>query len=385
MDYNPIFALIRASLWSHPLDPVPFQQINWETLFELAVNQTVVGHFVEGFLKLPKEYQPPKQLKNNAINTLMAIEDENKSLNVLVEHFFSHFSSICPSMVLMKGQSIAQRYSKPFYRSSGDIDLFCYDDADYQTLNRWATQKAKVDEHCSEKHFVFQFHGAIFENHRFLADVKNNRHKKRLEQFVLQSRPKQTSFSTCNINGVEVREFSPTFYAFFLLLHMAEHFMEDGLGLRHLCDWVVYLNSEYEKGKAIGKPTINQEEFWSYIQGLDLERMVHAFAQICVDDLGLKEEALPFVLIRNEKRYTLLKNAIFEGGNFGQQLYPWKGKVGKLREMWCTMLVKVPRYTRMYSLWPSEAIPSYSAMIKRGARIIWRMIVGHRAEPLGVE
>ena len=195
-----------------------------------------------------------------------------------------------------------------------------------------------------------------------LCDFSNARFTAMLDEIVSRELSGDLS-SVCprrDIDGITVCELPPTLYAFFLLCHKATHVIEDGLGLRQVCDWAVFLSAEHER--------IDRNKFASWTSGLRLWPLAHAFGRICVDDLRLPESCLPFRLVRETGNYELLRRQILSGGNFGRLFYRYKGHVGKKEDMLRTMCVKMPRYASLYRLWPDEARWCYWAMLKRGVR-----------------
>lgn len=149
----------------------------------------------------------------------------------------------------------------------------------------------------------------------------------------------------------------------FLLIHMSYHVLEDGLGLRQVVDWTMFINEYHDD--------IDKVKFNEWLKELDLTILANSFAVICVDYLGLKEYMLPFKLVRNTNLDKLLLDEIFSGGNFGCKHYQYKGKVSKVEDMWRTLWIKMPRYAHFYKFWHKEAFACYRDMAFRGFRRIY--------------
>ena len=75
-------------------------------------------------------------------------------------------------------------------------------------------------------------------------------------------------------------------FAFSLVLHMTQHFLFAGFGLRLLCDWTVFLRRH---GCALGAP------FLSFVRETGLDRFTAAVTRLCTAHLGLREEEVPWL------------------------------------------------------------------------------------------
>lgn len=362
--YTNICKLIQCSIWGKKTEEWNLNTEEWAKLLLIARKQAVHGLVIDGMCMLDKEKRPERKKKLECAAMLHVMEQMNTKLNDLIKQIFQENGGKCPSMVLMKGQSIATRYPNPLHRACGDIDVYCHRKEDMTVIDKWAEKKASyIDTFYEAHHNVYHIDGVIIENHAILSELRSHKLRNALQQIINDEFMRNAnSLPKCAIDSHLIPELPTNLYAIFLLIHMAEHLIEDGLGLRQVVDWCVFLDKEGDK--------IDRDLFWHHVQALQLERLAHAFGQIIVDDLGLDEAKLPFAIQRNERRKQILVKSIMEGGNFGHELYPWKGKVNKVQDMWLTMQVKVPRYAHMYIFWPKEAKACYAAMLKRGLRRI---------------
>lgn len=361
-----LFALLRTALWGVRPDAALFAHCEWSALPELAVQQSVHGLLYDALTQLPAPFSVPDDIKENCLFLMKNTELRNQKLNKQLSSWFKAYGAKCPTMLLMKGQSIATRYPIPLRRVSGDIDLYCFEQSEVQRIDAWARKKNIVVEDFYEKHLVFRCNGVSFENHRALVKLKSSRLDRKFQEIVNQEYNATSQLPTVTIDGIAVRELPGTLYAVYLLVHMAEHFIEEGLGLRQICDWCVFMAKDSHR--------IDKSAFQKYVDDLGLMPLAHAFGQICVDDLGLSETSLPFALSRNEGNYRLVLNTVFEDGNFGKNLYTWKGEVPKWKDMLMTMHVKMPRYASLYKMWRQEAKCCYLDMIARGIKRISRTV-----------
>lgn len=360
--YTLLCALIRNAIWKQGTDDRLFAGCQWPALLHAAKRQAVYGLVLDGLTRLPKEMQPPRMLKLQYVALTQKLEEMNRRLERLIKDLADQFGQTCPSMVLMKGQSMATRYPIPHHRACGDVDLYCHNKDEMKAIDQWATPKASQRDNFYEAHhLVYKMDGLTLENHASLAELRSDRLNRRLKEIVEREfQANAGQLPVCHMEHTSMRELPTNLYALFLLVHMGEHLVEDGLGLRQVVDWAMFFHHDGER--------VDREQFCRDLEAMDLWTLAHAFGQIVVDDLGFPEERLPFRLKRNEKRHLMLVRAMMEGGNFGHDLYPWKGRVSKMKDMWLTMQVKVPRYARMHTFWPAEARACYKAMLVRGLR-----------------
>ena len=90
--------------------------------------------------------------------------------------------------------------------------------------------------------------------------------------------------------GVEFPVLQPAYDAFYLLLHMLQHFLRAGFGLKLLCDWVVF----WEKGYGSGV----EEHFCSMAEECRVMGFARLVTAVCVKYLGLSGEKVPLLLCR---------------------------------------------------------------------------------------
>lgn len=359
--YTQLCNLIRSAIWGVEADCTQFESCEWDALLKTAQRQAVYGLVTDALVHVPQEQQPPRMLKLQHVAMTQQLEQMNRRLERLIKEISDNFSQECPTLVLMKGQSMATRYPIPHHRACGDVDIYCHSQREMKAIDQWAAGRtSSVDRFYEVHHVVYKIDGLTLENHALLAELRSKRLNKRLKEIVDRVFKNADSLPLCHMDDTSMRELPPNLYALFLLVHMAEHLVEDGLGLRQVVDWAVYFHHDGH--------LLDRQQFAKDLDAMDLRTLANAFGQVVVDDFGLPESELPFPLKRNNKRHDMLVQAMMEGGNFGHNLYPWKGHVSKLKDMLLTMWVKLPRYARMHTFWPMEARACYRAMFVRGLR-----------------
>ena len=191
-------------------------------------------------------------------------------------------------MMLMKGQALATYYPEPKHRCPGDIDCYLFDNYSKgnEVARKWAD---KVDESWY-KHSVISYHGQSIENHQFFVHTREGRISKELNKHLC------ALLDDCEFEklaGTEVLLPPPMFNALFLTYHAMAHFLEEGLRLKQLVDWALFLKRDCEK--------IDWNLFYSWCNKYHFHRFVNITNDFAVNYLGVKLDNL---LITTESKYT---------------------------------------------------------------------------------
>lgn len=192
-----------------------------------------------------------------------------------------------PALVL-KGACVSKLYPIPELRKSGDVDILILkperiDDACRKLEKVGFTVNA---EQHSEHHVGMKSPDNIeVEIHTMLAEpfdnVKINRY---INDTAMQC---ANNVISEDIMGVSLPRLADAYQAYSLLLHMLNHFLMSGFGLKLLCDWVVFWNHGYdEETEAL---------YLKLIKGCGIKGFSDIVTRTCVRFLGLKSESVRFM------------------------------------------------------------------------------------------
>lgn len=180
-------------------------------------------------------------------------------------------------MMLMKGQANGTLYPEPKHRAPGDIDCYLFED--YAKGNDLAKAWAdKVDEGWY-KHSVISYGGQTIENHQYFVHTREGKNSKKLN-LALCDTLADAQFETLPGTGVLLPP--PMFNALFLTYHAQAHFLEEGLKLKQLLDWAMFLKRDADK--------INWPEFYAICEKFHLRRFADVATDIAVNYLGVKSD-----------------------------------------------------------------------------------------------
>ena len=303
------FALLRAGLWSESLDISLFSgKTNWNRLLRLGEKQTVLGVLGDGIGQLPLELRPNREQLRWLQSRLLQTRQHHLLLNHTLEEVNGRLRVAGVHPILLKGQGVARYYRYPEQRECGDIDLYVKPEA-YATvceaLREYGQQTG--EEHETLLHYHFNRNGVTIELHRKASYVPDPFIDKRL----------QTILNTYLCGQDQDFEKSPTgvllppanFDAFFLFHHFIRHFVQEGVGLRQICDWMLCLHVHKEK--------IDRERLLTEIRQTGMTHCWEIFGLIAVNYLGLPKEEFPGFSSKQKNEAKRVVDIILDAGNFG--------------------------------------------------------------------
>ena len=204
-------------------------------------------------------------------------EAGNMQQMVVVDNIQHHWCGAGIHMMLMKGLAMGTYYPEPKHRAPGDIDCFLFEDyaKGNEEAKKWAD---KVDESWY-KHSVITYSGQMIENHQYFVHTREGKNSKKLNQ-VLCDTLKNEMFETLPGTGVLLPP--PMFNALFLTYHAQAHFLEEGLKLKQLLDWAMFLKRDAKK--------IDWTYFYTVCEKYHLRRFAEVATDIAVNYLGVEIE-----------------------------------------------------------------------------------------------
>ena len=288
---------------------------DWNSLYEFANKQMIVGFLLSGIEKLPKDQKPARQMLMNWYGKAELIKGMNQELNEMTVKIVEQFSRDGFDCCILKGQGNALMYPIPLRRMPGDIDIWMKPKGFSKVVNMEETRNEiinyighnfKIDD---TRYYHVEFHvGKIPLEAHFMPGIMNNPlYNRRLQRFYSDLQDEQCRHWV-DLPEEEGRIPVPTFEfnVIFQLSHMMHHFFDEGIGLRQMMDYYYLLKSEEERKEGI-------EETLKY---LGLRKFAGAVMYVMQEVFGLESERL--IVPVDERRGNTLLKEIFKGGNFGQ-------------------------------------------------------------------
>lgn len=309
---NLFLELLRSGLWAIAPDPAQFANADWEAIFNLADIQTVVTIVLDGVSLLPKEIHPPFALKMRRIGNMRQVEQTNALHRKTLPTIHEILAKENISAVFMKGQIVATRYPEPLHRQPGDIDFVVFGHDFNRTLQALSSI-GKVDfGMVHEHHGMAWINGVTVEPHYKVHNFQRPSTDKTMRAIFSEVFPRH--LTSVSIGGCCLPSFPPTFESVFLVSHMVNHVYEEGLGLRQIVDYAMFLN---KCGKDI---SVGQHMRW--LRQMRMFRAWRLFTCICEQQLGLQLPDFVKPFSNKEKKMAQrLFDDVMRVGNFGRGEY----------------------------------------------------------------
>lgn len=358
MNKHEVFALelLRSLFWNEPVTcSEDFD--DWNPLVAFSKRQSVLGFIAKSILS------------NNEINPRISAEVRLKLKSFLVSNVMTYdkmtgvlikvskaLSESEISHVLLKGHGLAVNYPYPQLRQCGDIDLYVGKEnslATYRTLAGVVDRIATESEALWGKHYDAFVGDIQIEVHRHTSSHDTRKFAEiysEIAQKGLNEDLKPVSF-----DGVEVMTPSVTFNAYYVFDHLFEHFLTSGIGLRHLCDLMMFLH--------VHKDTIDKDYLKILLDRMEMLEPWQVFGDILVKYLGLPNDEFPFY-VESTKTDKVLKYILFDG-NFGKSTVYYTRRsdnylLTKLNAFWCHLT----RGAKMMRLFPSQEIRHFRHVVQ---------------------
>lgn len=326
LDYNQqaFLSLVRAGLWEKEAQPLPFESIDYNAIYRLALEQSVVGLVTAG-VECISNLKPPQETTLMFVGDALQLEQRNKSMNKFVAELIVKMRSADIYALLVKGQGIAQCYERPLWRACGDVDLHLSYDNYFKALKFLTPLASSVEEIPERLHAELNICNWNLELHGSLRSGL----LKRLDQVINEVQKEIFNGGSKRLwmNG-STQVFLPGVDedVFLVFSHILQHYYQEGIGLRQICDWCRLLWTY--------KDDIKVNLLESRIKKAGIFPEWKAFAYLAVNCLGMPSDAMPFYSsdIKWKQKADNVLGYIIRTGSFGNKRdYSFRSKVSPIR------------------------------------------------------
>lgn len=376
--------LLRAGLWGRACGAFPVAALgrlsvgedsvpDWQGILRLARQQGVLLLVQDG-LEVLLEAEPQWAQEGKALPPMHLLKLQrfrgktakaHAELEDLMGEILAALSADGLHPVVLKGEPLSTYYLHPESRSCGDIDLW----VPPQEWKRAASclSERLEDGERNNRHRAYSSGANEVELHFQALELENPFRQRAFRRYSEQELKENTRPCALPLTGLKLQVPSEGFNALFILAHAFHHFIEGGVGLRQLCDWVRVL--EHSSWDAAALAALQDQ-----LRQFALTKAWQVFGFIAVQFLGLPKEKLPFYNPRAVKDAAKVLALILSEGNFGRY---GKGKLGKdAEEGYLSKKNKSLRlgFRRLFaksSIFPSETIfylPRWAAQAFRRLR-----------------
>lgn len=320
-----LFRLLRIAIGSEEAAPLSAEEtVSWQELYALARKQGVLALAFDGLMKLFEQDGEfaksfPQPLKLQWINAVFSIERRyDHSLEVCAE-LAERWSDEGIETLCLKGLAFSAYYPQPNHRECGDFDCYLFDD--YAKGNAIARDLgAKVDE-SMYKHSEMLYRKVMVENHRFIVAVRGGKKVKQLQQLlddIARNEVRESLF------GTKILSPSPMFNALFLNYHALTHFLSEGIRLRHIVDWALFLRAEQEH--------LDWNRFYALCEEYGMRAFVDCMTAMAVEVCGV--ELIEGVVATSPYAERVLDSVLHEDtAVFSQNVGAWRKRMLLVRNL----------------------------------------------------
>ncbi len=266
----------------------------------------------------------------------------------------------CIDTVLVKGQGVGQCYSRPLWRSCGDVDLF-FDEENYEKAKAFLPLMAVLvdPEEKRKKHLAMTIKSWLVELHGLMStDISEriNAGMIRVQRDIFEN----GGVRVWKNNGVDVLLPSPDNDVLIIFTHFLQHFFVGGVGLRQICDWCRLLWTY--------RDTLDRELLEQRLDEMEIVYEWKAFGAFAVDYLGMQPEAMPLYESGRSwsRKARLICRIVLEAGNFGQNKdNSYRSRYPKLMEKSITFFRRFGEYIRLFAIFPADAPRFFVTYVRR--------------------
>lgn len=360
------FALVKAGLWEQDVHLTSFNKIEFQEINRLAEEQTVVGLVAAG-LEHVTDMKVSKEDLLQFVGRALQLEQRNESMNSFVGCLVKKMRENGIYALLLKGQGIAQCYERPQWRAPGDVDFFSSEDNYKKAFCFLSPLASSVEnENTYNKHiamhiesFAVELHGTLRNGLWYSMDN------------ALDSIQNEIFF------GGAVRSWMNNSTQLFLpradedvvyvFSHILQHFYQEGVGLRQVCDWCRLLWTY--------KSSLNYRLLESRIRKMGILSEWKAFATLSVDYLGMPKEAMPFYSSSKIWKYKANRIVAFilKTGNFGHNRdYSYYERYPYLVYKGISLWKHIVDFFKYFRVFPLNAMKVLRSIIINGASQVRR-------------
>lgn len=307
-----LLSIIKAALWGVKPDESLFESVDWKELIQLADVETVTGLLLDGLALLSPKLFPSEDRVMQLAGRQNKYAQYNQVHRDTIVQIDKTLKNNGIKAVFMKGQITGLRYPKPLHRQPGDID-FVVGKGDFaKTLDILETI-GRVDRYLvHEHHGMAWINGVTVEPHYKVHNYQRPSTDKAMQEMFAEVFPDK--LITAGIDGHEVSVFPPTFESVFLVSHMVNHVYEEGLGLRQVIDYAMFLDKCADM--------VDWLQHDERLCKMRMQRAFRIFSCICVTYLGLPlpHQIEPFSFREKEWARKMMED-ILTVGNFGRGKY----------------------------------------------------------------
>lgn len=270
-------------------------------------------------------------------------------------------------VIVLKGVATGSLYPVPELRKSGDVDLLVPNNIPEALIRKVmlaAGFRLSEDQHANHHIAFVTEEGIHVEIHTMLAEPFV--YKKLNRAIERQGALCWEHMHVIDVMGVALPILDKPFHAYELLLHMLQHFMYAGFGLKLLCDWVMIWRGKWSQEE--------RDLFNSLIVEAGLSGFAEAITVVCQKFLGLSIEDVGSSTNQTDMADKMLRE-ILDAEEFGNSdsnrmvMMSGTGVSAYVKEFHHQMHLNFPKAGKFILLWPMLWIITLVRFLKNNRKL----------------
>ncbi len=298
--YNDVLSLLRSGLWGE--ERFPWQGLkatDWDEVYK-ELRQQAVQFFPINILARENPSQSRRYITADAKNMMRwdKIMSEQQNLCFMLQ------DAGIPCTIV-KGATIAAQYTNPRSRPLGDIDLL----VSPEDFERACSLVSEGAEYLGDnfRHKEYKRNGVVVEVHQAFCTFKNPTKVELFDRRIIDAIDKA---ETVSIENYTFFRLPIVEHGLTLLEHIDIH-LENGLGLRQIIDWMMFVDRELTD-------ELWNAEFSGFLRTLEREKLAKTVTRMCQMYLGLRTD-ISWCSDADEDLCRELMEYILNQGNFGRK------------------------------------------------------------------
>lgn len=339
--------------------------VDWEALADVAGRHGVLPLLYDS---LAKAQCVPEAVRREVTVSARSAVRQSYRILFLCKYLIGRLEEAGIAVALLKGVGTASFYPQPELRKTGDVDLLLLEPEKQKDARRilLACGLAETNQQRALHHIVYQTPESIeVELHTMLAEPFDNH---RINQYLRERVAdcgKHLARADCM--GVPLPILAGAYHAYELLLHMLQHFLRSGFGLKLLCDWTVFWNRDTAEQE--------RQEYMSLVRESGLSGFSDMVTLFCCTYLGLPAKRVEWMNIPWNYDVKIFRREILDAEEFGKSAKDrmvtmrGNGLLDYLREFHHQMCLNFPRGSRCFLGWPFLWAVTLARFLRNNRRI----------------
>ncbi|MBQ3527177.1 MAG: nucleotidyltransferase family protein [Clostridia bacterium] len=285
--------------------------VDWKNLLRESKSQSVTPivfgnlHYLDSIIQVPEEI---KAEINKAVETKVM-----QNIRVRHSHGYLHklMSDAGIKYCILKGVASAHYYSQPILRNMGDVDFYV-DRKDVDAVKHLLFDEGfELDSDDGGEHghhMVFRKKGMHLELHFEIAGIPKGDVGELIRGYCTDiiETASETTEEYVTYNNPDAFH-----HGLVMILHMQHHMTIEGIGLRHLCDWAVFVNSfKNNEFSELFKDKLSSVGLWRFavIMSIVAAKLILMPEQRWMGEIEISDDTV-----------EAIAEDIMLGGNFGRK------------------------------------------------------------------